>query len=134
MFSHPLDPPSVTAARQTELQHISRWIREASQPWQEQRERLDWWEKQQYRKQQLSPQHETRDEQQQQQFAQVLFSKYSHSKQGVVSSATQQRKDGNGGSGVLVAVEPAVLQRWWVRAQMWQQRWLGAGAAARATR
>jgi len=47
MFSHPLDPPSVTAARQTELQHITRWIHEASAPWEEQRERLAWWHNQQ---------------------------------------------------------------------------------------
>jgi hypothetical protein len=51
MFSHPLDPPAVTAARRTELQHISRWIEEAAKPWQDQRERLDWWKKQQQQQQ-----------------------------------------------------------------------------------
>lgn len=46
MFSHPLDPPSVTAARATELQHISGWIEQASQPWAEQQQRLRWWKAQ----------------------------------------------------------------------------------------
>jgi lysosomal Pro-X carboxypeptidase len=29
-FSHPLDPPSVTEARQVEMQYISRWVQEAT--------------------------------------------------------------------------------------------------------
>jgi hypothetical protein len=37
----------VTAARQTELKHITKWIQEASQRWQDQRERLQWWQQQQ---------------------------------------------------------------------------------------
>jgi hypothetical protein len=47
MFSHPLDPPSVTAARQTELKHITKWIQESSQAWEEQRVWLQWWQQQQ---------------------------------------------------------------------------------------
>lgn len=44
MFSHPLDPPSVIAARKIELQHISKWVKQASEAWQDQHERLQWWE------------------------------------------------------------------------------------------
>jgi hypothetical protein len=47
MFSHPLDPPSVKAARATQLRHIQRWIKEASGLWPEQRARERWWQGQQ---------------------------------------------------------------------------------------
>lgn len=41
MFSHPLDPPSVKAARATEEQHISRWIEQARGRKQQEGKRLE---------------------------------------------------------------------------------------------
>jgi hypothetical protein len=52
MFSHPLDPPSVKHARQVQLAHIERWVREASAPWADQRERMLAWDRQQQRQRQ----------------------------------------------------------------------------------
>lgn len=47
MFSHPLDPQSVMDARETELKHITRWIKHASHRHPEQAERYRWWQQRQ---------------------------------------------------------------------------------------
>ncbi len=44
MFSHPLDPPSVIAARATELAHVRRWIKHASAVSETQADAHTWWE------------------------------------------------------------------------------------------
>jgi hypothetical protein len=47
MFSHPLDPPSVIAARKVQLRHIKHWIKQAARAHSEQQQRLQWWRRQQ---------------------------------------------------------------------------------------
>ncbi|WIA14666.1 hypothetical protein OEZ85_003168 [Tetradesmus obliquus] len=47
MFSHPLDPPSVLAARRTQLRRIKHWIKQAARRHSEQQQRLQWWRQQQ---------------------------------------------------------------------------------------